>query len=46
MNMKDRNRQASGHDEQNLAGTLISVGILGLILIVSWFAVFALFISR
>ena len=32
--------------EPNLKGTLISVSILGIILLVSWFGAFMLFLSR
>lgn len=32
--------------EPNLKGTLISVGILGLFIIVSWVGVWALYLSR
>ncbi|MBP2078287.1 cytochrome c oxidase subunit 2A [Oceanobacillus polygoni] len=32
--------------EPNLKGTLISVGVLGLFIIISWVAVFAIFLSR
>ncbi|MFC4022987.1 cytochrome c oxidase subunit 2A [Oceanobacillus longus] len=39
-------KHAGSDDETNLKGTFISVGILGFIIVVSWFAIFALFISR
>ncbi|WP_084268641.1 cytochrome c oxidase subunit 2A [Oceanobacillus damuensis] len=45
--MKSGERNYSGSNrEPSLKGTLISVGVLGLVIVISWFAVFALFISR
>ncbi|WP_126428807.1 cytochrome c oxidase subunit 2A [Brevibacillus marinus] len=33
-------------DEKNLKGTLISVMVLGLMIVASWFAMFALYMER
>ncbi|MGJ9456772.1 cytochrome c oxidase subunit 2A [Oceanobacillus sp. CF4.6] len=45
--MEGNGKKHAGSDgETNLKGTFISVGILGLIIVISWFAVFVLFISR
>ncbi|MDY0408281.1 cytochrome c oxidase subunit 2A [Virgibacillus soli] len=34
------------NETSNLKGTLISVMVLGMIILISWFGVFALFLSR
>ncbi|WP_284140099.1 MULTISPECIES: cytochrome c oxidase subunit 2A [unclassified Virgibacillus] len=47
--MDQTNKKMHSSDEQespSLKGTLISVLLLGSFLIVSWFGVYALFISR
>ncbi|MFU0791668.1 cytochrome c oxidase subunit 2A [Virgibacillus proomii] len=44
MNKKKKSEQQ--HKEPNLKGTLISVFLLGLFIIVAWFSVFYIFIDR
>lgn len=34
------------HEDENLKGTLVSVLILGVFMVVSWFGVYGLFLSR
>lgn len=48
MAKREENLVSSNEEESevNLKGTLISVSILGLIIIVSWIGVWALFLSR
>ncbi|WP_249871826.1 cytochrome c oxidase subunit 2A [Oceanobacillus saliphilus] len=43
---RNQKKHTGSENEPNLKGTFISVGVLGLIIIISWFGVFALFISR
>lgn len=38
--------ESNPENEPNLKGTLISVSILGLIILVSWIGAFMLFLSR
>lgn len=40
------NKQLNNNEEPNLKGTLISVLILGTLIVVSWFGVYALFMLR
>lgn len=43
----ERKEQATDHHEGlNLKGTLYSVGIVGLVIILSWIGVWSLFLSR
>lgn len=44
MNKKKNPEQQ--HEEHNLKGTLISVLLLGLFIIIAWFSVFYIFIDR
>jgi len=40
------NQKTQVEDSGSLKGTLASVGILGLIIIISWFGAFNLFLNR
>ncbi|WP_339228012.1 cytochrome c oxidase subunit 2A [Oceanobacillus sp. FSL K6-2867] len=45
--MKQSGKTSTNHEKgPDLKGTLISVGVLGLIIIISWAVVFAIFLSR
>ncbi|WP_068672042.1 cytochrome c oxidase subunit 2A [Oceanobacillus sp. Castelsardo] len=44
--MKKKTLPKSSSQEPNLKGTIISVSIIGLIIVASWFGVFGLFLSR
>ncbi len=43
---KKKQIDANQEKEPNLKGTLVSVSILGVILLVTWFGAFMLFLSR
>ncbi|MBR3120817.1 cytochrome c oxidase subunit 2A [Oceanobacillus profundus] len=45
--MKQNGKTYTNHEkEPNLKGTLLSVGALGLFIVISWTVVFAIFLSR
>jgi len=46
MESHKKKHQTESQDQPDLRGTLISVGILGVFIIVSWLGVWYLFISR
>lgn len=46
MESPKKKQQMETQDQSDLRGTLISVGILGVFIIVSWLGVWYLFISR
>jgi len=43
---KKNQMQVDEHDGIDLRGTLIGVGIVGLVIIIMWFGVWSLFLSR
>lgn len=43
---KQKDLEASENEKPNLKGTFISVMLLGVLILISWFGAYALFISR
>ncbi|MCF3941548.1 cytochrome c oxidase subunit 2A [Oceanobacillus alkalisoli] len=43
---KKKQLESSPENEPNLKGTLISVSVVGIFILVTWFGVFMLFLSR